>query len=447
MKLNFAKFFIILILPLMFISAASAYTAQFADGAKTVRLHWKSPVIPIAVSSAFIKQTPGIKAETDALDVVRRSFDSWEKAANVRFELKIVDLYSVSPVGRTGDGVNLVTIAQTPENLLLFSGSVEEISARTRTFHTAAGRISEADIVLNPYQQFSSDGSIGTFDLEATLTHEIGHLLGLEHSLIPGATMFEQQGKNGIYGLAGFAARTLAHDDLSGIRALYGAKNSSSNSVGCCGTVAGKLIVAGGGSTGKDIQVWLEEAETGRVAAGVLTNTDGSFRIEGLTAGKYSVYAQDYGSRKFSAATHSLGEIDVNENKIVNLTRKIEIAAKTFEVSHIGFNGQISVLAVPVNSGKSFLIYVGGKNLDADKLKIGFNSSNFTVAPESLIKQDYGTEISVISFEVRINAGTQPGEYSFFVRAKNDETTYVVGGLTLDNFTNPWNSLVIPPAG
>ncbi len=425
-------------MPLIFISAASAYSVQFADEARTVRLRWRSGVIPVALSTSLTKQHPGLKPDADVSGAIRRSFDSWEKIANVKFEISTVDKQSVSPSGRAGDGTSLITIAQTPENLLLFGGDVEEVSARTQTFYNGKGTIIEADIVLNPYQQFSTDGSIGTFDLEATLTHEIGHLLGLEHSFIAGATMFEHQGKNGVYGLPNFAGRSLAEDDISGVRAIYGAKN---NTADCCGTIAGKISPSSGKAF-RDVQLWVEQAETGRVIAGVLTNKDGSFRLEGLTAGTYLIYGREHGERKSLSAAQTLGELEVVKGRAVNFSRKVKFAANTFDASYTGFNGQMSELAVPVNGGKTFTIYVGGKNLNIEKLKVGFNSPNLTVDSGSLTGQDYGAEISVLSFELKVAAGTPPGEYSFFLRGGNEETSYIIGGLTVESFTNAWSSFV-----
>lgn len=418
---------------------ARAYESQFADEGRTIRLRWKNGAIPIAVSASLLKQNLNIKTDGDAavMNAVRASLDAWERAANVRFEIVASDKLSVSAAGKSGDGVNLITVAQTTENLLLFAGDgADEVSARTRSFFGARGFISEADIVLNPYQQFSTDGTIGTFDLQATLTHEIGHLLGLEHSTLPGATMFERQGKNGTYGLPNFAARTLSEDDVVGIRAIYGAKIADAE---CCGAIAGKFSTANGKSA-KDVQVWAEETDTGRVAAAVLTNADGAFRIEGLSAGRYSIYAQDYAAKRSAAVSaQSLGAVEVVKNKSANFTRKLKTGAKTFDARFVGFNSQLSELAVPLNGGKSFSIFAGGKNLDAENFAVGFNSPFFSVAPNTLNRQNFGADVSALNFEVKVNSQTPTGDYSFFVRAKNGETAYVVGGLTVEDFANPWS--------
>lgn len=431
------KFFSVWLLLLSFSGQAAAYATQFADSGETLRLRWNTRLIPIAFSTSLIKPNPYIKPDSDITGAVERSLETWEKAANIKFQVSWTDKQSVSPTGKSGDGVSLVTVAQTTENILLFGGDADVVSARTRVFFNRKGSITEADIVLNPYEQFSTDGLFGTFDFEATLTHEIGHLLGLEHSSINGATMHGQQGKNGVYNLASFSSRTLAEDDISGIRALYGANSAEEN---CCGAINGKLLQANG-KPAKEFQVWAEDAESGRVAAGVLSNADGTFRIEGLLAGQYRLYTQDAGkdaTKSFSV--EELGEVSLGKGKTQLISKKLKSETKDFNVRYVGFNGQISELAVPLNGGKSYLIYVGGKNLDSSKVSIGFNSPYLTVTPKSLTDHQYGADVSVISFEINVAAEIPLGEYSFFVKSKGANTEFAVGSLTVETFVNQWNS-------
>jgi len=430
------------LLLLSFSLQSAAYTPQFADSGETVRLHWNTKLIPIAFSTSLIKQNFSIRPDSDISGAIERSIEAWEKAANIKFQVSWTDKLAVSPTGKSGDGVSLVTIAQTPENLLLFGGDAETVSARTRIFFNRKGFITEADIVLNPYEQFSTDGAIGTFDFEATLTHEIGHLLGLDHSSVTGATMHEHQGRNGVYNLPGFSSRTLAEDDLAGIRALYGANTADEN---CCGAITGKLTSANG-KPAKDFQVWAEDAESGRVIAGVLSNVDGNFRIEGLQGGQYKIYAQDFGKigdKTFSV--EDLGEVSVVKGKTFSLIKKLKFAAKNFDVRYIGFNGQVSELAVPINGGKSYMIYVGGKNLDAGKVSVGFNTPYISVTPKSLINHNYGADVSVISFVINVAAEIPLGEYSFFIKSKSEDAEYSVGSLTVETFVNPYNSYLLMP--
>ena len=55
--------------------------------------------------------------------------------------------------------------------------------------------------------------SSGQFDTETVALHEIGHLLGLDHSTVQGSVMFPTYGG---------ARRALTKDDTDGIRSLYG---------------------------------------------------------------------------------------------------------------------------------------------------------------------------------------------------------------------------------
>ncbi len=99
--------------------------------------------------------------------------------------------------------------------------------------------------------------------------------------------------------------------------------------------------------------------------------------------------------------------------------------------------------AVPLNRGKSYTIYFGGKNLNAKKLKVIFNSPHFTVVPETLKNLDFGSEISVIGFEVKVNSKTPFGQYSFQVKKQNGGSQHFIGGLTVEKFQNVWSNFVL----
>lgn len=426
-----------------FTFSAIGYSPQFADEAKTVPLRWKNNTIPIAISSSLFKQNLNIRPDSDVLGAIRRSLETWESVANIKFVEVPTDKLSVSPSGKSGDGISLITIAQTSENLVLFGNEATEVSARTRVFFNNKGYITEADIVLNPYQQFSTDGSVGTFDLEATLTHEVGHLLGLEHSSVLGATMQTSQGRNGVYNLPGFSARTLAEDDIAGVRSLYGPGKDAEN---CCGTVSGSLSLPDE-NPAEGFDVWLEEIEERRVIAGVQTDPQGRFRIGGLPSGEYIVYAKDPG-RENSQETFSaqeIGEIEIGKGRKTEFSATLENYFKNFQLQYIGFNGQLSELAVPVNAGKSYVIYLGGKNLEGDDFQIGFYSPYINVNPKSIVKHDYGRGISVISCEIKLSPATPLGEYSFFVKKKRNDSDISFGSVTVENYLNPWSSFLNNP--
>jgi hypothetical protein len=418
---------------LFFTIATFADAPQTVEPSKTPELRWKKVTIPIAFSNSLLKPNPAIRPDSDIQGAVRRSLDVWEAVANIEFQVTWMDKLSVSPAGNTGDGISLVTIAQTPENLLVFSGDATEISARTRVFFNRRSEISEADIVLNPYQQFSTDGSFGTFDFESTLTHEIGHLLGLEHSTVVGATMNEHQGKNGIFNLSSLSPRTLSEDDITQIRAIYGARDDED----CCGAVDGKITLSSG-KAAKGFDVWLEESETGRVAVGTKINADGSFLLKGLEANKYRIYAQDSAG---NFAGQDLGEIEISKGKTTSFLKKITPAAKDFDVQFTGFNGQLSKLAIPINGGKSYQIYVGGKNLNPEDFRIGTTSPFFTVSSGNITKYDYGKEISVFSFEIKSLSETPLGEYTIFLQKPDGKTEFLTGNLSVEKFVNSWNTI------
>jgi matrixin len=108
-------------------------------------------------------------------------------------------------------------------NLVIFRDSAwpypdeRFVIARTSiTFETTTGVIFDADIEINSFQnEFSTSDTEISYDLQAVLTHEVGHFLGLDHSRVPNATM------NASYDVSSLGTRTLSSDDQAAICSVY----------------------------------------------------------------------------------------------------------------------------------------------------------------------------------------------------------------------------------
>lgn len=425
---NYLYFLVSLIL---FSISVTAYTPQYADDARTIPLRWRNKTISISLSNSLSKQAQNIIPNSDVKEAVRKSFEVWETVADIKFDIKQSDKQTISPAGKSGDGISLITIAQTPENLLLFSGENSEVAAYTRVFFNRRGNIFEADIVLNPYAQFSTDGTIGTFDLQATLTHEIGHLLGLDHSTVSASTVFAHQGKNGTYSLPNFSYRNLADDDITAVRDLYGAETGNET---CCGILQGKITLPKQ-ILANEIQIWLEEVETGRTIATFETNSQGRFKTSGLSEGKYRLFAQ---GKNDSISTNELGEIEILKDKTTIFNEKYSPENKNYDFKFLGFNGQISDTAIPVNKGNTYLVYFAGKNIENEDFEIGFNSPFLSINQDSLRRHNYGNEYAVFSVELTVNTDASDGDYSIFFRSKNGTSDFIIGSISIDETANPW---------
>jgi hypothetical protein len=163
-------------------------SVEVEPAAQTVRrIKWPKRTIEVAFSTSLLSPGTNIKSGTDVVGAARRALARWSSMSNISFVVTWSSATSVSPA-TSGDGISLITIAETFDNEAF---NAESTTGRTRVFfNSETGAIAEADISINPRPkseagadlQFSTDGTPGTYDLEATLTHELGHLLGLDHT-------------------------------------------------------------------------------------------------------------------------------------------------------------------------------------------------------------------------------------------------------------------------
>ncbi|HJZ80703.1 MAG TPA: matrixin family metalloprotease [Pyrinomonadaceae bacterium] len=426
-----------------------AYALRYRDNSGIIARRWLAHPIIIALSDSLTSPPANIKPGSDVVGAARHALQHWASVADIEFLETSSPLQTISPQN-AGDRINLITVSE--QNAALF-GSTDN-PGRTRTFYDPGGAILEADIALNSNVTFSSDGTPGTYDLESTFTHEVGHLLGLEHSAILGATMQPRQAMNGLFALPAFTQRSLSEDDIAGVRALYGSRAGT-------GSIFGKLISNSFAGQSHPIfggHVFAEDAVTGRVVAGNVTLASGSYRIDALPPGRYHIIGQaldgpieadEIASPNGSYA----GLLDTappfrTRLAVRSTSQVIPIAAGAarslgFYVSPnpapalkprmIGMNGELSTVALPLSAGKTFTVYVAGEGIDEIPLGGVLATSPFiAVNSNSLAAQEFDTPYPVISFEITIAPDTPAGEYSLVLQSNEGELVYLAGALTIE---------------
>lgn len=388
-------------------------------------LRWRKQVIQISVSTSLTQPSTNIKTDSDVLKALSRSLDAWSSVANIEFRLVISEKQNVSPPGRLGDGISLITIAQSPENLLLFAREPFSEAARTRLFYNRKGDIVEADIVLNPFQQFSTDGTYGTFDLETTLAHEIGHLLGLKHSAVRGSLMSDRVSRN--TRILDSGPRFLSDTDIAAIRQLYGTDAQED----CCGAISGRLLLQTG-KAAKQSTVWVEDIETGLVVGQAETSVDGSYRVGGLESGGYAVLWQRQ-EKGLGLSSGNIGGITVEKNNVIVATQKITPVRSDIVLTHIGRDMRLGDSSIEIRAGGEYVIVIGGKNLDVNSLILDFNSPFLRVQNGSLRSEDFGDDVEVISFILKVDGEAPSGVYSIFAGRGDGPRAALIGAISVQN--------------
>lgn len=441
---------------LAFVTSSQPSSFDLPAAAQERQIKWPAKSIQVALSTSLSLGSPAIKPESDVLGAVHRALASWSRAANVKFVEVSSKKQSVSPTSG-GDGVSLITIAGTGDNVALFAEG--NTTARTRVFYDLdTGEINEADIVINPYPysesgaalQFSTDGTPGTYDLESTLAHEIGHLLGLNHSHVIGATMQPSQALNGTYGLPAISERSLSEADQAAARTLYGPQEKT-------GSIDGRILSSVDGALlpAAVAHVWIEDLDNGKVMASSITSSSGRFNFNSIPPGNYRAmveYAEGAvteadaikaaGDRQPAGRTRAFRSVEMRSRLHVVADKPTQLnyvlvppqnSLPKLIPRFIGLNGELSSVPVPVAGGDKITVYVGGEGVDqVPGNGLVLSSPLMSIDAASLTLEQIHKSTPVISFTVTIAANAPPGDYTLKLQSNTGEVGYLVGALTIN---------------
>jgi len=195
---------------------AALWTTEDAQGfvrettSLGVPVRWHQSPIPYYIGKK------GSKDVTDKSDVeaIHKAFTTWSKTKCSKITFKFQGFLE-DPRSEAKAKTNVVYWVEDGKEWDL---SAKTLASTLLKFNEKTGEMEDADIRFNgAFFRWSTDGKPkeGFFDVLNTATHEIGHLIGLDHTLDKEATMF------GDAPAAELKKRTLDKDDIDGVCSVY----------------------------------------------------------------------------------------------------------------------------------------------------------------------------------------------------------------------------------
>lgn len=217
------------------------------------------------------------------LNAIRASFDQWQAIPGTHLKFEEGGLMGSGVDLDPSDNTNVVFFAK---SAIVGGGTVSIAGTLGVTcLSSSGGVIEEADIVLNGAQWnwFTDHTLTATGDndyfIEGTVTHEIGHFIGLLHSPMGGATMLA-------HARAGLKDHQigLSSDEISAARFLY----STSAQIGQLGSIQGRVTKNAAAVFSAAVVV---EDANGNLVAGTVTDANGDYELTALPPGGYQARA------------------------------------------------------------------------------------------------------------------------------------------------------------
>lgn len=211
---------------------------------------------------------------------VRAAFAQWAAIPGTKLKFEETGTIAAPADVNSEDSIN--SVVWFSGNRLVCGGRAffsSSAAALTCTATLDDGTIVEADMILNKGSNWFTDYNapkLNSLFMESVVLHEIGHLLGLNHSPLGAATMFWQT-QGSITSQSG-----LSPDETRYLRSVYGTTATRAAN----GTIKGTVKLGGSGVFGA---VVVAEDALGIVQAGTLTAADGSYSLPGLSPGAHSI--------------------------------------------------------------------------------------------------------------------------------------------------------------
>lgn len=201
-------------------STASKPCATDADECVTdgAKLYWTTSCVQFNMQRAGTQDLD----PNDARDILQKSFRAWSevdcgggKIASMTFSAGPDIACKKSEYNSKGKNVNVILFQDDDWNYRGIDGTLAKTSV---TYNDETGEIYDADIEVNAANNtltITDNAAKVQYDLQAIMTHEVGHFLGIAHSPDPSASMYAS------YNPGSTSQRRLSPDDVKAVCAIY----------------------------------------------------------------------------------------------------------------------------------------------------------------------------------------------------------------------------------
>lgn len=348
---------------------------------------------------------------------VDRAFNEWTTVTDATVAFQSLGVQDGAKAGE--DGRNTVSLADD-----LFKN--QNFVAMTTNWYDTSGRLREADIQID-------STLINSYNTQLIVEHEVGHLLGLDHSAVISSVMYPYVSRGG--------TTALDSDDRIAIAGVYARADGGA-------VVKGQLTGDSGGIFAGQVVALNDKGEPVSTA---LTNANGEFQLERVPPGDYRIYAEPLDgpvevqnlsgvwrqARTTSFPTHFAdgGKIHVEAGRIygnVNISGSgapVRLNPKWIGASPAS-SSDVSLSSIPVSikRGIPVSISVGGDGFTSGMTTFEILNPGFRRVSDFRYAGNYVSA----SFDV---AGDAPaGSAVIMVKSGNDSAT-LTGALKLDSLT------------
>ncbi|MEO1271215.1 MAG: matrixin family metalloprotease [Myxococcota bacterium] len=194
--------------------ATPSFAFELSKTITGATVHWDDSEVVYLIHSRGTRQMS--KAEAQATIV--ESFETWNHHGAA---------LALTYGGETNDGQHGYSKEQPNANVVIWEDDhwpydPNALAMTLTSFERTSGRLVDADIIINSADyQWATDGASDRHDLANSLTHEVGHFIGLGHSESEHATMFPSAAPGEVL------KRSLYDDDIRGLNALYANTNQA----------------------------------------------------------------------------------------------------------------------------------------------------------------------------------------------------------------------------